>query len=272
MKILNLSWRVKRDINITTFLFLFLFFYFYFKVSGTHPILIGLSSPKSNLLIKRLGLWTTKLIYKWQTKIARNSNHYITAFNYLCSDPINLARSPWTMYIYIYIYIYVCVCVCDCLVANTNKKKRSLWITFIPQIMSNSPQLEMDTAEELDIGIVGAGICGLTTALALHRYLFLFLFAWQKQIDHHWSAIYALSVMEKKEGFAVERFATENNFLMSWSLDQVVVISVNVICMQEGHKKRGFGKIRDTASFWRRHCHFDKRLACTWSARYRPKA
>lgn len=35
--------------------------------------------------------------------------------------------------------------------------------------MSNSPQLEMDAAEELDIVIVGAGICGLTTALALHR-------------------------------------------------------------------------------------------------------
>ncbi|GMN21951.1 hypothetical protein TIFTF001_045579 [Ficus carica] len=27
----------------------------------------------------------------------------------------------------------------------------------------------MDAAEELDIVIVGAGICGLTTALALHR-------------------------------------------------------------------------------------------------------
>ena len=80
------------------FCFLFFVFCFNFKVSGTHPILIGLSSPNSNLLRKRLGLWPIKLIYKWQKKIARNSNHYITAFNYLCSDPINLAHSQWTIH------------------------------------------------------------------------------------------------------------------------------------------------------------------------------
>ena len=107
--------------------FVFVFF-FNFKVSGTQPILIGLSSPKSNLLIKRLGLWTTKLIYKWLTKIARNSNHYITAFNYLCSDPINLARSPWTMYI----YIYVCVCVWLSSCKYKQEEKKSLNNLYSP--------------------------------------------------------------------------------------------------------------------------------------------
>lgn len=70
----------------------------------------------------------------------------------------------------------------------------------------------MDAAEELDIVIVGAGICGLATALALHRYFAFSSAKLRKQINR--SRLRVFSDGKRMKRSSSENFVTINNVLI----------------------------------------------------------
>lgn len=107
--------------------------------------------------------------------------------------------------------------------------------------------------EEIDTVIVGAGICGLATALALHRFLSFVLYYGISVAYPYLNLIIIYSSKKEKE---------------KKEFDYNIILH----CVQEGYIKCGYGKIRDSAHFRSSYYNSDKWMACPRPAGYRLEA